>query len=460
MLASHRFRIRLPIFGMDARQLSLIAMVVALAFSVDAQASEYLLGYRIELLPDQGIARVGISLGGDPKALPSRLEFTIEPGRHSAFSGTGTVRTPTEESVRWEPPNTGGRLNYEFRIDRERGSKGYDARMTASWALFRADHLVPSVTVRAPAGAESVATVEFVLPDGWSVLTAYPEIDPLHVGQGGQDAHGRKVAQGTIDDADRRFDRPKGWLFAGKIGSRRETIAGSDVVVAGPTGQGLRRVDTLAMLNWTLPHLAKVFPNLPPRILIVMARDPMWRGGLSGPRSLFLHGDRPLISENRTSTLLHELVHVLSGIHADHESDWIVEGMAEFYSTEILRRSGGISQERFEKTMKQLAAWGRRAKTLFVTRSTAETTARGAVVFYDLDREIREATGGKKSLDDVARKLASTVGDVTFARLVALAEEAAGRPVVALEIQKLRNRAAPVPKTTPKTVPNESGAPR
>ena len=44
-----------------------------------------------------------------------------------------------------------------------------------------------------------------------------------------------------------------------------------------------------------------------PRLLIVSAGDPMWRGGLSGPSSMFLHSDRPLISENRTSTLLHEL---------------------------------------------------------------------------------------------------------------------------------------------------------
>jgi hypothetical protein len=63
----------------------------------------------------------------------------------------------------------------------------------------------------------------------------------------------------------------------------------------------------------------------------------MWRGGLPGPASLYLHADRPLISGNSTSTLLHELVHVAQSYRAAKDEDWIVEGIAEYDTLERLR---------------------------------------------------------------------------------------------------------------------------
>lgn len=395
--------------------------LVAPCWSGAAAAKTYDLGYRFELLPEEGLARVRITLGGSPKTIPSRVTFSIDPQRHRDFEGDGKVSL-SESVIVWEPPSKGGHLDYAFEVNRKRGPKAFDARMTKDWAIFRGDHLVPAVSVLAPGSAASKTTVEFVLVDGWSVLTPYPTIE------------GKR---GTFDDPKRRWDRPKGWLLAGKIGSRREVIAGVEVVVAGPIKQGLRRLDMLATLNWTFPHLTKIFPNMPKRLLIVTARDPMWRGGLSGPGSLFLHGDRPLISENRTSTLLHELVHVASNVHADDESDWIVEGMAEYYSVELLRRSGGISELRYKETMAGLAAWGSKAKTLFTSRSSGPTTALGAVVLQSVDAEIREASEGKKSLDDVVRALADEDQDVSLARMSELAAQAAGRPIEALRRDRL-----------------------
>ncbi len=403
----------------------LVATVAALgapAGGARAAAREYAVGYRVEVLPEEGIARVGILLGGLPGAVPSRLTFTIDPERHSAFSGNGKVETPEAGTVVWEPPSKGGRLDYVFKVERRKGENHYDARMTPDWAIFRADHLVPSVAVRSHPDAVSRSTVEFVVPEGWSALTPYPGIEGL---------------RGRIEDPERRFDRPKGWLLLGRLGSRREEIAGVEVVVAGPTGQSLHRLDVLSFLGWTFPELAKIFPELPPRLLIVMARDPMWRGGLSGPASLFVHGDRPLVSENRTSTLLHELVHVLSGVHGDPESDWIVEGLAEFYSVELLRRTGGIGELRFSEAMGDLAAWGADVKSLFVRRSSGPTTARAAVVLRAADYEIREATDGRRSLDDVARRLAAAEGDVSYKLLWEAAEQVAGRPVEALRREHL-----------------------
>jgi predicted metalloprotease with PDZ domain len=172
-------------------------------------------------------------------------------------------------------------------------------------------------------------------------------------------------------------------------------------------------------------------------VLIVSAGDPMWRGGLSGPASIFLHSDRPLISENRTSPLLHELVHVALGIHGDRESDWIVEGLAEFYSVQTLRRSGGIGQKRYEQAVANLQKWARRAPTLFAKSSTGATTARAVLVFQDVDAEIRSVTKNAKSLDDVARKLAADRGEISLIQLQEIAQEVAGKPLQSLQRERL-----------------------
>src|SRR5690606_26023869 len=110
--------------------------------------------------------------------------------------------------------------------------------------------------------------------------------------------------------------------------------------------EGMRRMDVLTLLTFTWPELRAVFPRDPDKLLIVGAGDPMWRGGLSAGNSLYMHADRPLVSENGTSSLLHELVHVVGRIYGKERSDWISEGLAEYYAIELLRRAGGLSDDR------------------------------------------------------------------------------------------------------------------
>jgi hypothetical protein len=193
-------------------------------------------------------------------------------------------------------------------------------------------------------------------------------------------------------------------MIAGKLGVRRDTIAGRRVVVAGPRGERLRSQDILALLRWTLPELKTLLPHFPDRLLIVNAGDPMWRGGLSGPGSLYLHSARPLISADGSSTPVHELVHVGTTSEALAGNDWIVEGMAEFYSIELLRRSGTISASRARRTFAAFADRARRDKGELRSPSTGAHTARAVTVFRDLDRELRQAKV-PRGLDAVATPL-------------------------------------------------------
>jgi predicted metalloprotease with PDZ domain len=326
------------------------------------------------------------------------------------------------ERITWRPQGKSARLTYRFAVNHERSRGGFDSLLTKEWAIIRGDKLVPPVSVTAARNLHSRATLEFSLPEGWSEATPYASA---------------KGGGYSVVDSERRFDRPEGWILLGRIGSRNEIISGVRTQVAAPVSEDARRQDALAFLNWNLPHLLKVFPDFPKRLLIVSAGDPMWRGGLSGPASLFIHADRPLISENRTSTLLHELVHVAMGVRADSESDWILEGFAEYYSIEVLHRSGGIGRRRYEEALRNLGKWSSRAPSLFARESSSARTARAVVVLKAADEEIRRATEGRASLDEVARELAGQREEVSLERLQSIAEKVAGRPLQILERKRL-----------------------
>jgi predicted metalloprotease with PDZ domain len=364
-------------------------------------------------------AQVELKLAGEK--LPSKVVLRVDPKRYREFRSSQPLEV-TDKEVVWRPQGKQSSLRYEFLVKHQRSSGSYDSYITANWALFRGDNLAPSTRVTAARNLRSRTTLEFDLPKGWSAVTPYASA-------------GEQLFR--IDDPQRRFDEPEGWMLVGKIGVRSERIEHVNAVIAAPEGDNARRQDALAFINWNLPKLLDVFPEFPKRVLIVSAGDPMWRGGLSGPASIFLHSDRPLISENRTSPLLHELVHVALGIHGDRESDWIVEGLAEFYSVQTLRRSGGIGQKRYEQAVANLQKWARRAPTLFAKSSTGATTARAVLVFQDVDAEIRSVTKNAKSLDDVARKLAADRGEISLIQLQEIAQEVAGKPLQSLQRERL-----------------------
>lgn len=397
----------------------LICLFALLAASLTHAADQYEAHFIAHAKPASGVFAVEIRLKG--AQLPSRIRFAIDPKRHRNFDADTKLSTSDREVV-WQPKGKSAQLKYEFVVNHERASKGFDSYMNADWALFRGDKMVPRARVTAKRGLTSRSTLHFTLPKDWSVVTAYAPSGTQLI---------------SIDDPDRRFDRPEGWMLAGKIGVRAEKIGHVQATIAAPIGESARRQDALSFLNWNLPKLLEVFQDFPPRLLIVSAGDPMWRGGLSGPSSLFLHADRPLISENRTSTMLHELVHVATRLRADEESDWIVEGLAEYYSVETLRRSGGISERRYTQAIEEMQRWAKRSKTLFGDSSSGATTARAVLTLIAVDREIRAQTAGKRSLDDVARLLAKRGGTISLDRMQKAAAQIAGRPLKTLERARL-----------------------
>lgn len=118
-----------------------------------------------------------------------------------------------------------------------------------------------------------------------------------------------------------------------------------------------------------------------------------------GPRSLYLHADRPILSENGTSTLIHELVHVVTRVRGEAGDDWIAEGLAEFYSIRLMRRSGLLTETRADKdAFDWMRNHGKAIKTLHAERSFGPRTARAVTLLRALDAEIRQRSNEKNTI--------------------------------------------------------------
>lgn len=371
--------------------LPIVLLLSALALPASAASLDYDVDYTVQFLPTAGEAAVTIRLTpGQGSARQLRLH--MPEARYTQVRGDGEIRRDGD-AVTWVPlRDEASRLRFRYRINHERRGGGFDARITDEWVIVRGDDLIPRAAVRATKGADSRARLRFILPKGWS------NVDTPFL-------RARNGKSFVIVNPERNFDRPTGWIIAGAVGTRREVIEGTEISVAGPKGDVIRRNDMLAFFNVLVPEFGRAFGKLPSKLLIVSAGDPMWRGGLSGPRSLFLHADRPLISENGTSTLTHELTHVITRIRGAQDDDWIAEGLAEFYSIELLRRAGLLSEARADKAQDWMANHGRAIRSLSSDRSHGPRTARAVQLFRELDAEIREATDGKRSLDDLVKAL-------------------------------------------------------
>lgn len=407
---------------MLARFLTALLLLVSGAGLALAEDRYFEIEYRVAFLPDEGVAAVTLEYRPGEGRIRG-LDFTMPDERYSGFGGDGEIERK-EDRLIWTPPAKGGELRWRYQVDKRRRSGGYDARMTEDWAIVRGDHLVPSARARLTRDSRARATIRFDLPEGW------PGVDTPFKRRGEEPVF-------DIADDDRRFQRPVGWMIAGDIGIRRDFIGDMEAAVAAPKGDPMRRNEYLAYINLVAGEMEEAFGRLPEKILIVGAGDPMWRGGLSGPRSLYLHSDRPLISENGTSTLVHELVHVISRVRGAAGDDWIAEGLAEFYSIEMMRRAGLLNEARARKAFDWMRNHGRRISSLKSDRSHGPRTARAVALFVELDREIQRLTDDRRDIDDVSRLLVGR-GRVSLDDLRQAFEEVTGEASAVLDTPLVR----------------------
>ncbi|MDP9655620.1 UNVERIFIED_ORG: hypothetical protein J2W87_003560 [Pseudomonas putida] len=370
------------------------------------------LDYHVRLLPQSDQAEVRLTLA-QGSAVRS-LDFDLGDGSHySDFKADGQWQLTPGKATRgvWRPAADKASLTYRVNINHERKNGSFDTRMTPNWALMRGDDLVPAARLDQQDDVELVSRLQFELPGGWkSVETAWPRI--------GQNRF-------RIDNPSRLFDRPTGWMLAGQLGSRRTRLGETEVTVASPLGQGMRRMDVLTLLTFVWPQVQALYPRHPGKLLIVGANDPMWRGSRSAHESIYLNSHLPLVSESGTSALVRELAQVFGRINGTKRSDWIGEGFAEYYAIELVRRAGGMSDERYESLHGKLVRTSQKVTTLRSDRVNPVQVARAVVLLQELDQEIRLKTHNKRSLDDVLRG-AMRLGDIDTQAFVQLSESVIG----------------------------------
>ncbi len=373
------------------------------------------------ITPNRGDGSVAVQMAVDQTRGQLReLSFALANLEETDIKADGELQID-DGIVRWRPNRNGGSLFWRSHVPHRRGNGGYDALLNKDWGIFRAEDVIPRARTRTLKGASSKTSMTFELPEQWTAISEYS-------------APNSRI---EVANPDRRFDQPRGWIAMGELGVRREMIAGTRVSVAAPEGQSVRRMDMLALLNWTLPEMYTVLPDAIPRLTIVSAGDPMWRGGLSAPASVYIHADRPLISENATSTLVHEIVHVAMDVTAEEGFDWIVEGLAEYYSLELLQRGGAITARRYRRAIEKQSEWANDATKLCSPESTGAATALAVIVFRQLADELRKETAGKVSLDDVLSRISENRSKISLQTLGGIVTELLQRPAVTLSIENL-----------------------
>ncbi|KAF1011419.1 MAG: hypothetical protein GAK32_00861 [Pseudomonas fluorescens] len=348
------------------------------------------------------------------------LDFDLASGDYSDFKADGQWQVSNNRGL-WRPAGDNASLTYRVQLSHARKKGGYEARMTPAWALFRGEDLVPVARLDQQDGVELVSRLMFDLPPGWkSVETPWPRIGKYTF---------------RIDNPSRLFDRPTGWMLAGTLGARRVRLGETEVSVASPKGQGLHRMEVITLLTFVWPQIQAALPRHPDKLLVVGAGDPMRRGVFASRDSLYLNSRTALVGENGSSALIREVVQSIGRFNDHDNSDWISEGLGEYYAIELLRRAGGISDDRYAAIQARLSKEGKDVTTLRGERINRAAVARAVVLLQELDREIR-VTHNKRSLDDLTQAV-MRMNSVTTREFVQLGESIIGESSVVLDSKLL-----------------------
>ena len=116
-----------------------------------------------------------------------------------------------------------------------------------------------------------------------------------------------------------------------------------------------------------------------------------------------------------------------------------IEGLAEYYSLELLRRGDAITEQPLSarRTSHDQVDWAAEGGELCCVTSSAETTARAANVFRRLDNELQQSTVRGASLDAVVAELTASEQPIDLQRLADTVAAVAGGPVDALHARHL-----------------------
>lgn len=346
------------------------------------------------------------------------------------------------ETVRLDPSHADTLLSIEpggfsFDVDGPTESFGFevDVRRPAfregeylSWAgdefaLFKAESLSLAFTYRYYEGDPFEWRSRVVLepPAGWGALGPWE-----------QDAEGAYVLPaGEV--------LPRGYIVMGPFEEPEPVEAGGKSVRYVRLGEpAAYEAQLYDYIDRATPYYEAVYgPGTGRSLVVVNAPDPMFRGGLGGANSFFVHESVDL------RTVAHEYAHVFQQFgtveQAGRAAIWLNEGDADLHGALSLLAAERWSPDDVRRAFREAEADERDlglrdARLVDATYGTSlERFAyhKGLVVLRALDEEIARATSGAAGLSDLLRALnaAHEAGEgdaVTNDELILTASSVAG----------------------------------
>lgn len=310
------------------------------------------------------------------------------------FKGTGQLVQTAPKSWTWNPKSVNGEVSYEVKINRQRSIKGFDSYHGGSWIFTRTSDLFPRKDYVEERPLRIYSQVEFELPKKWQIVTAMERI-----------SEDKNVF--APRDRGNPYVSPYGWILCGDLDVTKKEMSEVDVTLASPRVMKYDPTELTELIEKSMREFSQIMRELPPRIAFIVGPDPLWRGGLSGEDSLYINQNLSLIDRDYTSTPIHELFHITQGFKkASQLSDWIIEGLAEYYSLRILYNTKQISKNKFVRGIRKFDRQGVWGVNLEKNQSFAALYNSAALVMFYIDEHLKEISKGNTSLRDVIKSLA------------------------------------------------------
>ncbi|WP_049928419.1 CARDB domain-containing protein [Halopiger goleimassiliensis] len=172
------------------------------------------------------------------------------------------------------------------------------------------------------------------------------------------------------------------------------------------------------------------------------------RGLQLGKGDAWVRADAPL--EAADNAWIHEYVHVhqpyVEGVGTTTEAEWLVEAQADYYAATLTLEKGLIAfddyREFFERGERSFYADG--VLTDPATWDSPNTNyVKGRLVYGELDRQLRLATDGDRTLEDVFRQFNAADERITEETFLGALEQAGGEDLRDLAEEYTRTDATP-----------------
>jgi len=281
------------------------------------------------------------------------------------------------------------------------------AHVGADFALFKAESITLEYQYQFYAGTtfQNRTFVKIDAPAGWDEAAPWTQTG----------AHQYVLPEGQT--------LPRGYVALGAfLASETRAVAGKDVHYVRLGNVTSYDAQLFGLIENATPYYTAVYgPGVHRNVLVVNAPDPMFRGGLGGADSFFVHESADI------RTAAHEYAHVFQLFGTTESppdsSIWLNEGDADYHSALAMYAADIWTPHQVDAFFGEAArdAKDPDLRTAVLTDAAYGTSLerfayhKGLIVLRALDETLRSRSGAQVTLSDVLRALNAKHGDATRA---------------------------------------------